>query len=83
MGFYDRYWEMKKGGPYEADAEIFKCKDCGAETYPSHGWNGEPDPGCCRHGCQSRESDWKLGRVSEQYRKNFDRVFPNAPGAGL
>jgi len=83
MGFYDRFWEMGKGGPYETDAHIFKCTDCGAETHHPDGWNGEPDPSACHSGCPSRSSDWKNGKTSPQYRKNFDRIFPNAPGADI
>lgn len=84
MGFFDRYWEMQKGGPYDASGkEIYKCTDCGAETIPGEGWNGEPDPGGCDKNCPSRRSDWTPGGVSEAYRKNFDRIFPEAPGAGV
>lgn len=80
---YERYWEMTEGGPYDEGNEIFKCKDCGAETFSPDGHNGEPDPGQCRAGCCSRDEDWAPGRVSRQYKVNFDRIFPNAPGAGV
>lgn len=84
MGHYDRYWEMQKGGPYdEAGQEIYKCTDCGAETLPDEGWNGAPDPDRCGGNCSSRSSDWAPGRVSDRYRDNFDRIFPDAPGAGV
>ncbi len=84
-GFYERYWEMQKGGPYEDGPrqQIFKCKDCGAETVPDAGWDGEPDPKGCHHDCPSQQSDWCPGRVSSRYRKNFDKIFPTAPGAGI
>jgi hypothetical protein len=80
---YDRYWEMKEGGPYDAGNEIFKCKDCGAETFPTEGHDGEPDPGHCREGCSSRDEDWAPGRVSRVYKRNFDGIFPDALGAGV
>lgn len=84
MGYYDRYWEMQKGGPYdEAGKEIFKCTDCGSETHPGEGWDGAPDPGGCDHHCPSQTSDWTPGKISPAYRENFDRIFPGAPGAGL
>lgn len=83
MAFYDRYWEMQKGGPYEEGTKIFKCKDCGAETIHPQGWDGEPDVSGCMAGCPARYSDWKAGGVSRQYRENFDRIFPFSPGAGL
>ncbi len=84
----DPFWEMRTGGPYsaaEGDArEIFKCTSCGAETAPDKGWNGAPDKHRCSAGCACRTSDWKPGGgYSAQGRKNFDRIFPNAPGAGL
>jgi len=81
--FYDRYWEMQKGGPYESAGEIYKCKDCGAETWPEDGWNGRPNPGNCGRHCASKTSDWRPGQVSPAYRRNFDRIFPKSPGAGL
>jgi len=85
-GKKDQFWEMREGGPYaEAEGnarEIFKCTGCGAETYPEAGWNGEPDRHHCHPGCPCRTSDWKIGS-SRKYRANFDRIFPNAPGAGL
>lgn len=80
---YGRYWEMTEGGPYEEGDKVFKCKDCGAVSYPDEGHNGEPDPGHCHNGCRSRETDWAPGRVPSAYKANFDRIFPNAPGAGL
>ena len=86
MGKYDRYWEMTEGGPYDQEGEkneIFKCKDCGAETFPDEGHNGEPDPRGSHAGCKSRSEDWAPGRVSRPYKANFDRIFPNALGARI
>lgn len=86
MGKYDRYWEMTEGGPYDQDGEkneIFKCKDCGGETFPDEGHNGEPDPEACHAGCKSRSEDWMPGRLSRLYKMNFDRIFPDALGAGV
>jgi len=80
---YDRYWEMREGGPYDDGEEVFKCKDCGAVSYPEDGHDGEPDPGACRSRCSSRQSDWAPGRLNRNYKRNFDQVFPDAPGAGL
>jgi hypothetical protein len=86
-GKRDGFWEMKFGGPYSGEEgtaeEGYKCTDCGTETIPEKGWNGEPDKSHCRDGCKYRGSDWKPGGVSNRFRRNFDRVFPNAPGAGL
>jgi len=84
MGRYD-HWEMREGGPYdapEAQNEIFKCPHCGGETFdPDRGWNGEPDPANCRPDCPCR-SDWSPGRATREYKRHFDRIFPDAPGAG-
>lgn len=78
MGFFDRYWEMREGGPYDKPGEsneIFKCKDCGAETHHHEGFNGEPETGHCAESCSSRESDWRPGRVSTQYVKHLEQVL--------
>lgn len=82
-GKQERFWPMREGGPYDEGQQIFKCTGCGAETHPEQGWNGEPDRHLCHPGCPCRGSDWKTGGVSGAYRRNFDRIFPNAPGAGL
>jgi len=82
-GKFDRFWEMREGGPYDSGEEVFKCKDCGAITYPQDGWNGEPDPHQCTAKCQANHGDWRPGGVSRPYRQNFDTIFPNAPGAGM
>jgi hypothetical protein len=85
-GKKDQFWEMREGGPYAIEegtaSEIFKCTGCGAETHPEQGWNGEPSRHNCRPGCPCRDSDWRIGNTS-QYRKNFDRIYPDAPGAGM
>jgi len=83
-----QFWEMRQGGPYSGDdgiaKEIYKCTGCGAETSPANGWNGAPDKHKCSPNCPCKQSDWKPGGgYSRQGRKNFDRIFPNAPGAGL
>ncbi len=79
-----RFWEMRGGeGPYDEGREMFKCTGCGAETYPEEGWNGEPDRHRCAPGCRHGGSDWRPGGVSPAYRRNFDAIFPQAPGAGL
>lgn len=81
-GKFERYWEMTEGGPYDAgEHEIFKCKDCGAESEAGTNFNGEPDPSRCKAHCRSRAEDWRPGAVSNVYRRNFDRIFPDAPGA--
>lgn len=85
-GKKDRYFELRQGGPYDApgeSVEMYKCTDCGAETYPAAGWNGAPDPHKCHPGCRANHGDWKIGGVSLAYRRNFDKIFPNAPAAGL
>lgn len=76
-GFFERYWEMQEGGPYDDEKssnKIFKCKDCGAETHHQDGFNGEPDPGHCKASCSSRASDWRPGRVSNRFRRNIAQV---------
>ena len=80
---YGRFWEMKEGGPYDGGDEVFKCKDCGAVSYPEDGHNGEPAPGHCRKSCTSKDTDWAPGRVPSAYKRNFDRIFPDAPGVGV
>jgi len=80
-GKFDRYWELTEGGPYEPGEEMFKCSDCGAETFPEDGWNGEPEPGLCKRGCKSHDTDWAPGNNSRAFKKNFDRIFPGAPGS--
>ena len=89
-GVKDPFWEMRVGGPYDdqpgqdSSREIFKCTGCGAETLPDQGHNGEPDKHRCRPGCPCQGSDWSHGRGNKMnFRRNFDRVFPTAPGAGL
>ncbi|HAJ26816.1 MAG TPA: hypothetical protein DCG53_06150 [Syntrophus sp. (in: bacteria)] len=83
----EQYWPMRLGGPYskaEGDAkEIFKCTGCGAVTKPKTGWSGTPDKHHCLPGCQCNHGDWKPGGVTQIFRKNFDQIYPNAPGAGL
>ena len=79
-GFYERYHEMQEGGPYDTEDtsnKIFKCTDCGAETFARDGWDGEPEPGHCHAHCKSRATDWKPGRVSSLYKHNIDGVRMN------
>ncbi len=83
-GKHDQFWEMRSGGPYDGPGEsqeIFKCVGCGAETASEKGWNGEPAKHKCHPGCPCQTSV-KIGQ-SRGFRTNFDRIFPNAPGAGL
>jgi len=83
-GKTERFWPLREGGPYDKPGEsreMYKCIGCGAETYPEKGWNGEPDKHQCKPGCTC-QSDLIQGN-SRQFRQNFDRIFPNAPGAGL
>jgi len=84
----EQFWPMKSGGPYsknEGDAvEIFKCTDCGAETEPERGHSGSPNKHLCSRNCSCNSSDWKPGAgLSRAAKQNFDRIFPEAPGAGL
>lgn len=81
MSGYDRYWEMKEGGPYDSGEEVFKCADCGAITHHDDGWNGEPDPSRCRDNCKGHSVS--LGGGSKKYKENFDNIFPGAPGGGV
>ncbi len=89
-GVKDRFWEMRTGGPYsdkpgqDPSTEIFKCTDCGAETIPEKGFGGEPDKHLCSRDCRREHGDWSHGGGNKTvFRRNFDRIFPNAPGAGL
>jgi hypothetical protein len=82
-GIKERFWPMREGGPYGPESQIFKCTGCGAETAPEAGWNGEPSRHNCRPGCPCQAGDWKIGAAGGDFRRNFDRIFPNAPGAGL
>ncbi len=77
---------MKEGGPYDKEGgsnEVFKCTGCGSETHHVDGHNGEPVAELCHPGCVTRESDWKHGNHGSLYKKHFDAIFPNAPGAGI
>jgi len=84
QGRFGRYWEMKefcgKGRP---GTEVFKCTDCGGVTRHSDGFNGEPDVHRCGPNCRSHATDWKPGNRDRGYGPNFDRTFPNSPGAGI
>lgn len=84
----EQFWPMQSGGPYskaEGDAtEIFKCTGCGAETEPENGHSGSPNKHICKPGCPCQATDWTPGAgYSPQGKRNFDNIFPNAPGAGL
>lgn len=83
-GKYANYWEMTEGGPYDKGKhKIFKCTGCGAESEAGKDWNGEPDPNRCAKHCRSRETDWSPGNVSGNYKRNFEKIFPESPGAGI
>ena len=85
-GKKNRFFELRKGGPYDSpgeSVEIYKCTDCGAETQPDEGWNGAPNPHHCRPGCRENHGDGKIRGASRVFKRNFDAIFPNAPGAGL
>lgn len=83
----EQFWPMLSGGPYaktDGDAvEVFKCTGCGAETIPATGHSGSPDKHRCRPGCRCGQGDWRPGGVTSAFKRNFDRIFPGAPGAGL
>jgi hypothetical protein len=88
-GKKERYWPMRSGGPYDdkpgqnVSHEIFKCTGCGSETAPEEGWNGAPDKHRCSPACACH-TDLSIAQGdNSSYRKNFDRIFPDAPGAGL
>ncbi len=83
MGRYSKYWEMRQGPPHFDGVEIFKCTDCGGETEPDAGHNGEPDTDNCAAHCKTKASDWRPGNKQTLYNKNFASIFPDSPGAGL
>ena len=84
MSRYGRYWEMREfQGRGRPAAEVFKCVDCGGVTRSAKGHNGEPDVHRCGPGCKSHATDWKPGNRDCGFRVNFERIFPNSPGAGL
>ena len=81
---YSRFWEMRQfTGKHNKPAEVFKCVDCGATTHHEDGFNGEPDTHKCSDKCQCSHGDWKVGGATNKYKDNFDRIFPDSPGAGL
>lgn len=82
-GKYDRYWEMRQGGPYDEGREVFKCTDCGAVTPAAKGHNNAPDPTRCSDKCKESHGDWKPGSVSARYKQNLAAMFPDSPGADL
>lgn len=83
-GKFGRYWPMTEGGPYDkGQHKIYKCVDCGAECEAGEDWSGEPNPHCCAKHCKSRDESWSPGNSSNKYRRNFDGIFPNSPGAGI
>jgi hypothetical protein len=85
-GKKDRFWEMRvAGGPYSDPSDVqqvFKCTGCGAETESERGWNGEPNRHRCHPGCPCQDVKVAQGNRST-FASNYDRIFPNAPGAGL
>jgi hypothetical protein len=85
MSHFSKYHEMRTPNSLAPGGEeqMFKCVDCGAESFPEKGWGGSPDTHRCSHDCRMDHGDWVNGKISRSYRQNFDRVFPDAPGAGL
>jgi hypothetical protein len=79
---YKKFWPMREGDKKNS-REVFKCTGCGAVTEPANGHSGEPDKHRCRPGCGCASDDWNPGNASRDYKKNFDRIFPRAPGAGI
>ena len=74
MGKFEKFMELKEEGGQFGDEEVFKCEECGGQTYPDKGWDGEPDPGSCKRGCSSRHMDFKIRVTNNRYRENFDKV---------
>jgi len=83
MGRYSKIWPMYQGTKHTAKREIYKCSECGGETHPPAGHNGAPSLHNCRPGCPCRSRDWRPGNKQASFNDNFDRIFPEAPGAGL
>lgn len=83
MGKYDKFWEMREGGPYEEGEQAFKCTRCGAVSYHPEGWDGEPNCDACSPQCRDGIGDWAPGKINDRYRQNFTRIFPDSPGADL
>ena len=82
-GYFKRYWPMRQGAPNTKGQEIFKCTDCGGETEPDAGFNGEPDPANCFKHCKSKENKKKPFVSKTRFNINHDKMFPDAPGAGM
>jgi hypothetical protein len=54
-GKFKNMWEMRQPGIFsKKPVEIFKCTECGAETHPANGHNGEPDVHRCLPGCRCK-----------------------------
>lgn len=83
MSRYKNIWEMRQGSPGTKGFEIFKCTDCGGETEPDEGFNGAPDLNNCFDHCKEKDSDWRPGNKQALFNDNFDRIFPDSPGAGI
>ncbi len=82
MSKYD-HWELTEGGLNDDGEEIYKCPHCSAESFPEEDWNVIPDPGKCNRECPSWNSNCLPGRLTSAYKRNLDRIFPDAPGAVL
>jgi hypothetical protein len=85
MSTFSKYHEMRTPNPLARGGEeqMFKCTECGAESFPEEGWSGSPDTHRCSHDCKMHHGDWVNGKLTPSFRKEFDRIFPNAPGVGL
>jgi len=83
-GRYKNLWPMRQPGFLNREREIFKCTECGAETAPAAGHDGEPDVHRCRPGCRCR-SKLTVVRPAD-FGENFARVrfdgmdVPTGPG---
>jgi len=82
---YKKYWPMEQYmGKGQPPAEVFKCTQCDQTTHTVKGHNGEPDKHVCTPQCQASHGDWNaVSNQKKTYSEQFDKIFPDSPGAGL
>ena len=83
MSKYGKFWEMKTRNPFapKGEEQMFKCTDCGAESFPDKGWDGSPNTHKCSHDCKMDHSS--VTSPTSTYKENLGKIFPNSPGADI